>query len=70
MVTVRYDVVQLNDDKCNICLLSIGDVYEGRFFKGLKQGEGTMMYSDGDEYVGEWHDNKEQGMSFHCCKGH
>ena len=33
-----------------------GDVYEGQFKGGLKEGHGKFKYkSGGDYYVGEWH---------------
>ena len=30
-----------------------GDVYEGEYVKGKRQGEGTYTFSDGEKYVGE-----------------
>ena len=37
-------------------------VYEGAFREGKKNGQGTMTYSDGSHYVGDWLDNKRHGM--------
>ena len=31
-----------------------GDIYEGRIVGGLKQGQGKMIFAEGDMYVGEW----------------
>ena len=31
-----------------------GDVYEGTFDKGKRQGQGTMRYATGEEASGEW----------------
>jgi len=31
-----------------------GDVYEGSFRSGKRQGAGTMRYSDGQETSGTW----------------
>ena len=33
---------------------SNGDVYEGQFVKGKRQGEGTIKFSSGKEATGEW----------------
>ncbi|MBF21427.1 MAG: 2-isopropylmalate synthase, partial [Marinovum sp.] len=31
-----------------------GDVYEGNFVKGKRQGEGTITFATGQEQTGEW----------------
>ncbi|HIP24165.1 MAG TPA: hypothetical protein EYG79_11320, partial [Rhodobacteraceae bacterium] len=31
-----------------------GDVYEGFFAKGQRQGRGVMRYASGEEYDGFW----------------
>ena len=33
-----------------------GDVYEGTFLKGKRQGTGTMRYATGEEASGTWND--------------
>jgi len=33
-----------------------GDVYEGTFLAGKRQGEGTMRYAGGEEKSGTWED--------------
>ncbi len=33
-----------------------GDVYEGMFQNGRRQGEGTMRYATGETESGEWRD--------------
>jgi hypothetical protein len=43
-------------------VFSAGDVYEGSFVAGDKCGRGNMVYVHGDEYVGEWRDDKEHGV--------
>lgn len=31
-----------------------GDIYEGYFNKGLRQGQGLYKYYNGDRYEGNW----------------
>ena len=33
---------------------NLGDVYVGAFKNGLKHGQGTEMYANGDKYKGEF----------------
>ena len=33
-----------------------GDVYEGSFVRGRREGPGTMRFADGQESVGTWSD--------------
>ncbi|MFT5631234.1 MAG: hypothetical protein ACI9HB_002409, partial [Gammaproteobacteria bacterium] len=33
-----------------------GDIYEGTFVRGRRQGVGTMRYTTGEEATGEWID--------------
>ncbi len=33
-----------------------GDVYEGNFLRGKRQGNGTMRYATGEEASGNWTD--------------
>ena len=46
-------------------------MYEGTFVAGLKStpdgGRGRMTYQHGDEYVGEWRDDREHGMVCWGC---
>ena len=30
-----------------------GNVYEGEYIKGLRQGEGTYTFVDGEKYIGQ-----------------
>ena len=34
----------------------------GTFWNGVREGEGTISFSDGSEYVGNWKDNKMHGQ--------
>lgn len=34
--------------------MTFGDVYEGEFREGAKEGEGKLIYSNGAEYIGTW----------------
>ena len=38
-----------------------GDVYEGEFVKGKRQGEGTYIFSDGEKYSGQWFQDQQHG---------
>jgi hypothetical protein len=38
-----------------------GDVYEGEFVKGLKNGHGTEWFKNGDKYCGEYVNSKFHG---------
>jgi len=33
-----------------------GDIYEGMFSAGTRQGSGTMRYTTGEEVAGDWDD--------------
>lgn len=37
-------------------------VYEGSFRKGLREGQGTIKYSDGSRYEGQFHQNQKDGF--------
>lgn len=37
------------------------DVYEGKFKKGLPQGNGTYTWANGDYYIGNWKEGKRDG---------
>lgn len=36
--------------------------YQGTKKDGLKEGNGTCRYVNGDQYVGEWINNKKHGQ--------
>lgn len=36
--------------------------YEGSFYDGMRQGQGIMLWSDGDRYEGNWENNKMNGQ--------
>jgi hypothetical protein len=40
-----------------------GDVYEGDFLDGIREGRGVYRYgSNGDKYDGEWRQNRKHGI--------
>ena len=40
-----------------------GDVYEGTFLNGVRDGKGTMTYAEqGTKYEGEWKNNLKEGI--------
>ena len=39
-----------------------GNVYEGDWKKGVRDGTGTMTYADGSKYTGDWKANKKSGF--------
>ena len=38
-----------------------GDVYEGSFFHGVRNGQGSLHFADGSYYIGSWADNLMHG---------
>jgi len=40
-------------------------MYEGKIENGKPNGEGTMLYPDGDKYVGGWKDGRPNGQGTH-----
>jgi hypothetical protein len=40
---------------------SNGDVYEGEFFEGRREGRGVMICTNGDRYEGEWREGQMNG---------
>ncbi len=40
---------------------AIGDVYEGALVKGVKQGNGSFVWGDGQRYAGDWDKNLPNG---------
>jgi hypothetical protein len=38
-----------------------GDVYDGEWEDGMKQGQGTLTYAQGGSYEGEWSNNMRNG---------
>lgn len=38
-----------------------GDIYEGTWSQGLKNGEGTLYYKSGARYEGDFHEGKRHG---------
>ena len=45
-----------------------GDVYEGEFVKGKRQGEGTYIFSDGEKYSGQWFQDQQHGRGVFTFK--
>ena len=44
-------------------------MYEGDFFKGIKHGNGTLIYSNGTKYEGEWLNDTQHGQGKLKCYG-
>ena len=42
----------------NVGCVSLGNVYEGEFVNGKKHGQGTLTYPHGDQFKGQWEDDK------------
>lgn len=42
-----------------------GDIFEGEFSKGLKEGKGLMKSADGGYLTGVWKENKILGKGEH-----
>ena len=42
----------------------LGSIYEGDIVCDIKQGQGTMQYSNGQIYVGEWSNNKPSMLAW------
>ena len=40
---------------------SNGDLYEGNWKRGIKEGQGRYLHKDGDEYVGNMRNNRKDG---------
>ena len=41
-----------------------GNLFEGVFANGMRQGQGTLFYSDGSQDSGEWQGIKLDGYGF------
>ena len=41
---------------------SNGDVYEGQFVDGLKEGFGVYIWASGSKYEGNWKAGKKHGQ--------
>ena len=44
---------------------SNGNLYEGDWKKGVRDGYGIMTYSDGSKYSGDWRANKKSGYGIY-----
>lgn len=44
--------------------------YHGGFYKGLYHGDGTLRFSNGDYYSGEWAMGKKNGSGVEYYKEH
>jgi hypothetical protein len=38
-----------------------GDIYEGKFKNGAREGKGEYIFADGSHYRGDWSNDKKQG---------
>lgn len=48
-----------------------GNVYNGTYVSGKRQGHGKIYYSNGDIYVGYWKDDKIEGFGrYYYNNGH
>lgn len=45
---------------------SNGDVYEGEYVKGKRQGHGVYTFTDGESYEGDWYDDHQHGRGIYC----
>lgn len=50
-----------NEDSARIIKYNNGDIYEGQFEKGFRDGFGKMNYKNGDIYIGRWTLGKPHG---------
>ncbi len=41
---------------------SQGGVYIGEWLKGRMNGQGLILYPDGEYYIGNWRDDKKEGV--------
>ena len=39
-----------------------GSTYEGQYFAGKKEGQGCLVYFNGDKYSGHFFNNKKEGQ--------
>ena len=39
-----------------------GDIYEGDFLKGVREGQGVYTYVNLDKYTGGWENNLKHGI--------
>ena len=53
----------------NPCVTSVifqvdkyGSQYEGQYFAGKKEGQGCLVYFNGDKYTGHFFNNKKEGQ--------
>jgi hypothetical protein len=42
--------------------LKDGSNYTGDFKDGYRSGQGTMVFSDGNKYIGAWFNDKQHGI--------
>ena len=45
-----------------------GEIYEGQWQDGVKEGTGVWKGSQGDTYIGEWRIGKADGYGVHTWK--
>ena len=49
----------------NLAQISIsrpGEVYDGQYVAGRKEGEGTFIWTNGRRFTGKWLDGKQHGI--------
>ena len=42
-----------------------GDIYEGDFVKGKRQGYGVLTLKSGEKYEGQWFNNEQHGRGIY-----
>ena len=47
---------------------SNGDMYNGDWKNGVKEGKGTYKYHNGDKYIGDWKSDYKEGQGI-CIYG-
>lgn len=71
MKNMKFSKNNLNKIKIHVNLSNVitpktehthGGTYEGERVEGVKQGQGTFIYTDGSKYVGQWTNNQMHGQ--------
>ena len=45
-----------------------GDIFQGQYKAGLKEGEGSYLWNNGPTYHGKWENDEMEGMGRLICK--
>ena len=60
----QYEGEWLDNLPCGIGKMIDGDVYEGGWVLGKRDGDGVCVYACGDRYEGQWKNNVPHGKGF------